>query len=120
MTMKAFHNWLVMHDVRLSACGERLLVDAPMGFLAVRIVTELCEHKAGLLAIIRRSGDGGDSDGTTGSSPGSGVVSPAMADSAAKAAPSDPWDNSDRLEREAIMAVEAEEERGAFDVDAGM
>ena len=52
MTAAGLFRWLVTHDVRLSACGERLLVNASKGVLAGPIVTELREHKAGLLTIV--------------------------------------------------------------------
>lgn len=114
MTTAAFLSWLVMHGVRLSACGDRLLVDAPKGVLADPIVTGLREHKAGLLEIIRKSADSGYSDRTRGSNPGSMVLSPAMAESAAAADELPPWADPTNP---AVQAARAEAERlGVLDV----
>jgi len=114
MTTAALFHWLVMHDIRLSARGERLLVDSPKGVLADHLVTELREHKAGLLAIIRGGDDNVDVDRTTGNGPGSGVLSTAMQDSAAIVAELPAWADPTNPD---VQAARSEAERlGVFDV----
>lgn len=77
----ALLNELERRGVEFCAAGDRLRY-RPIKAVSPEFLSRLRKHKAELLTILRRRHGTADGDGTTGSRPKSGVLSPTMADRA--------------------------------------
>jgi hypothetical protein len=52
------------HDVILTACGDRLRVDAPEGVLSEEMRQAICQHKTALLALLAQPAPAHDAAAT--------------------------------------------------------
>lgn len=86
----ALLNEMERRGVEFQADGSRLRY-RPVKAVSPEFLSRLRTHKDELLAILRERHGTGDGDITTGSGPGSGVLSPASADSAASPDKLPPW-----------------------------